>query len=466
MSKKATSVSSVKMIRKLGWGSGVFADVIMANAFSYLANPIYNVALHVDPRLIGWAMGLPRVWDAITDPIMGNISDNTRSRWGRRRPYVLAGAILSGLIFALVWNPPGGWSPKALGLYFLAISFLYFTAYTIFSIPWNALGLELTDDYHERTGVQAVKTFLQAVGGMSLGMMWWLAIKIGRGDDVLGIRWVGVIFGIVIIGSGIVSAWSGKERVMKEQQERIAFMPAVKATFRNSAFMKVAGVLLCVLVGLFLIQPMALYINIFHVYGGNKEPVAHLNMIMNFIFQGVGLALTPLVAMVSRRFGKKNTLSAGLLFVALGYFISWWTYTPQMPYLQMLTLGLCAPGLSCLWILTPSMVADLCDLDELHTGRRREGMYMATYTWVIKAGLALSMVLSGYLLQGSGYRAEAVEQAAGVITKLRLFYMIIPTVFTIAAFVLARKYPLTEERSMQIRKELDSRKGSSEGRVG
>jgi GPH family glycoside/pentoside/hexuronide:cation symporter len=442
---------------KAAWASGAIADVFMANSFSYLALPIYNVALKVDPVFLGWAMGLPRIWDAFADTFAGNISDNTRSRWGRRRPFIFFGALLSGLFFALMWMPPAKATPQVIGIYFLIASFLYYSAYAVFTVPWGALGLELTGDYNERTSVQAWKNALQAIGGLFLGALWWLSLRLGS-NEVEGARWVGVIFGIVIAAAGILPALLVRERHVDRSQQKIPFLKAARATFANPAFLCIAGFTLCIIFGIFVINSFALYINIVHVFGGNKAGVSTLNLIINGAFQAVGLAITPVVAAVAKRAGKSRTLIGGMLFVIVGFLSSWWTYTPAAPYLQVVSLILISPGLSCLWIIGPSMLADVCDYDETKTGLRREGMYNACYSWTIKAGIALTIVMGGYMLKWAGYDAilEA-NQATGVVDRLRLLYMIVPAVMSLIGIIFVVLYPLNDRRIAEIRKQLASK---------
>lgn len=430
----------------------------MANAFSYLALPIYNVALKVDPVLLGWAMGLPRIWDAFADAFIGNISDNTRTRWGRRRPFIFAGAIASGVLFALVWMPPASSGAMTIAGYFLAVSFLYYTAYAVFTVPWGALGLQLTGNYAERTNVQAWKNVFQATGGAFLGVLWWLSLRIGD-NEVEGARWVGIIFGLLIALAGIIPALFVRESGAGLDQPKMPFWTAVKSTFSNRAFLCVIAFTLCIVFGIFTVNAFALYINILHVFGGNKEAVSSLNMVMNAVFQFSGLVMTPLIAWAAHKLGKRHALGAGLCLVVAGFLASWWTYTPSAPYLQGVTLALVSIGLACLWIIGPSMLADVCDLDELSTGRRREGMYSAAYAWAIKAGIALTMVASGYMLSFAGYDAtREAAQAAGVVDRLRLLYMTVPAGLSLVALLFVYLYPLSEAKALAIREKLEARK--------
>lgn len=443
--------------KKSAWALGSISDVYMNNALNYLAFPIYNMGLSVDPRILGWALGLPRIWDALSDPLMGNISDNTRSRFGRRRPYIFVGAVLCAIMFALIWSPPTGWSPTALGWYFMLMVFLYYTAYTIFMVPWGALGLELTSDYNERTRVQAYRTVFQAIGGLGLGTMWVLAQKWGGGDDVVGVRYVGIAFALLILVCGILPALLCRE-THHQNQGSIRFWPAVKATFSNKVFLLLIAVTICVMLGIFMVNSFAVYINTYYVFNGDKEGVARIGMYANFAFQGAGIALVPIIAHIAARMGKRKTLIGGLTLVVIGYASSWWLYTPINPWLQMIPLALAAPGLSCMWIIASSMIADICDMDELTTGRRREGMFGASYSWACKAGISLTMVLSGYMLQWSGFDSTVDVQPESVITNMRLLYMLVPMGFVSLAACLLLFYPLSEARVRATQEELEHRK--------
>ena len=440
--------------KKSAWGLGAIADVYMANALNYLAFPIYNMGLGVDPRMLGWALGLPRIWDALSDPLMGNISDNTHTRWGRRRPFIFIGAIFCAVMFGLIWSPPTSLSVKAIGWYFMGMTFIYYTAYTIFVVPWGALGLELTRDYNERTRVQAYRTVFQGVGGLGLGAMWFLAQKWGGGDDIVGVRYVGWTFAALVLVCGVFPAIFCRESAATQHQKKIKFWPAIKATFSNKIFLLLIAVTICVFLGIFMVNTFSLYITTYYIFGGDKMAVSKLSMYANFIFQGAGIALVPLISFLAARIGKKVTLIGGLLLVVVAYGTSWWLFTPKNAYLSLIPMALAAPGLACMWTIASSMIADICDLDELKTGLRREGMFGASYSWACKAGVSLTMILSGYMLKWSGFDAAVDVQPEGVITTMRLLYMFVPMGFVGLAIVLLLFYPLSEKRILEIQKQL------------
>ena len=149
----------IPFAKKVVYGSGAFVNNLLASAIGGMVI-VLNIGLGMNPALVGLLSALPRLTDAITDPLMGFISDNTRSRWGRRRPYLFCGAIAVGIVFAVLWQLPGGKSETFYFWYFLGGSLLFYLAYTIYATPWVAMGYELTPDFHERTRLMGVQNFI------------------------------------------------------------------------------------------------------------------------------------------------------------------------------------------------------------------------------------------------------------------------------------------------------------------
>ena len=145
--------------QKFSYGLGAIVNNLLGGAIGYMSI-VLNVGLGMNPALVGTLQAIPRLTDAITDPVMGYISDKTRSRFGRRRPYIFIGAILVGLIFALMWQLQPGRSEMFYFRFFLVLSIIFYLAYTMFATPWVALGYELTSDYHERTRLMGVMNFM------------------------------------------------------------------------------------------------------------------------------------------------------------------------------------------------------------------------------------------------------------------------------------------------------------------
>jgi GPH family glycoside/pentoside/hexuronide:cation symporter len=459
-------MQNLKIRDKLFYGLGSVSDVIMANIVFQLAMPIYNIELKVSATLIGLAISLPRLWEAITDPLIGNLSDNTRTRWGRRRPFLVVGSILGGILCALMWMPPTLLGGNGLFVYFLVTSILFFTAYAVFSMPYNALGFEMARDYDSRTSLMSYKTFVMSIGS-TLFLPWLYKmcfIPAFGGTVIQGARFVGCIAGVLIILFGILPAVLCKEPASTQKQEKIGLLVAMKYTFMNKSFLIVSGIVFCIVIGVFLAFPLMLYINLSIVFAGQgmqqaKEAAAQLGGVYNTVYGILGIVAVPVINLLGKKYGKKRTLIGGLLMVASAFALSPVLFSQKYPYLQVIVGILASPGLSCVWVLTSSMLADVCDLDELKTGLRREGMFGAAFSWLVKLGLAAVMALSGYIIARSGFDPELTQQAPATVHFLRFFFAGVPLVFLGIAIVLTFMFPVTRERLTEVQAELEARRG-------
>jgi GPH family glycoside/pentoside/hexuronide:cation symporter len=203
---------------KLAYGVGAFVNNLLAAASGGMVI-VLNLGLGMNPALVGLLGALPRLTDALTDPMMGFISDHTRTRWGRRRPYILGGAIAAGVLFALLWQLPEGRSQNFYFAYFLVGSILFYMGYTVFATPWVALGYELTPDYHERTRLMGVQNFIgQLAYVVSPWFLWIMTYEGFFENQVEGAAGLAIIIAAVVIGFGVIPAIVLRER-LKEVAE-------------------------------------------------------------------------------------------------------------------------------------------------------------------------------------------------------------------------------------------------------
>jgi glycoside/pentoside/hexuronide:cation symporter, GPH family len=452
----------LKTTTKISYGFGAISDVIMANIIFQLSGPIYVQGLHVSPVLIGLAVSIPRLWDAFTDPIMGNISDNSRFRWGRRKPFMFWGSLAAGILCALMWMPPTGLSQYGLFAYFLLISILFFTAYTVFSVPFNALGYELTGDYDQRTSVMSYKTLMMNIGSVLL-LPWAFklcTLDIFGGDEIVGARYVGALFGIMIFAAAVLTVLFAKENVEYAAQPKIKLLDAFKYTLSNKPFLSVNVIILVTLTGVFLAFPLLFYINMAYICPGDMAMTATWTGWYGTVYGMSGIILVPVINYFGQKLGKRKTLLAGLSIIIIGFMASWWLFTPTAPYLQLVFAFLVSPGLSCVFILTSSMMADVCDLDELKTGLRREGMFGAVFGFLVKLGLSLTLGLSGFILEWTGYNTEIDLQPETVSRNLRIMFALLPMTLLAISFIVVWNYSLTKERMLEVRQLLDKNKAN------
>ena len=471
----ATGVrGAVPRREKAAWAAGGAADAIMTTSIGQLALPVYNMGLGLDARLVGAAVAIPRFLDAFLDPIMGNISDNTRTRWGRRRPYIFAGAFLVPILYWLTWCPPKAASPTIIFAYLVGMSSLFFLAYTVYLIPHAALGFELSGDYHERTRIMAYRSFFGSVGGLFLPyFLLWSKAEVWGGNTVDGIRWVTGIAGGVMMLAILSTAVFCKERVSAQNQDKIGLFPALKHTMTNGPFVIVIGIIMLVIVACFLVGPLEIYVLTYYTGRGDELFGASLYGDTNFMYGIIGIVMTILISFVATRIGKKATLLIGEGLALVSFLLTLYFYSPDLPYASWKVPGsnfslvlhplmvvklILNPGLTSVWILGFAMIADVCDVDELKNGLRREGMFGAMYnTVVIKIGISLVTVLSGFAVSLSGYMPK-VAPSPEVVANLRYMYAFVPASLLGLAFVLTLFYPLSEAKMREVRAQLESRK--------
>jgi GPH family glycoside/pentoside/hexuronide:cation symporter len=430
---------------------------------------VLNLGLGMNPVLVGWIGAIPRVFDAISDPMVGYLSDHTRTRWGRRRPYIFVGALLAGLVFALMWQLPDGRSESFYFWVFLSASILFFLAYTLYATPFVAFGYEMTADYHERTRLHA---FANTVGQLAwvVAPSFYLIMadeNLFR-DKVQGARALAIAVGVAIALLGVVPAIVCRERqapvpTAGARQGALAnlleFLKGIVVTFKCGPFVKICAATFLVFNGFQFGVSFSLFVMIYYVFGGNHFQAGKLNFWFGGLTAVATLVVIPVTAWLATRLGKRRTFSLTISVSLAGYALKWVGYNPDYPYLLLCAAPFVAFGTGSLFTLMGSMVADVCDYDELSTGQRREGVFGAIYWWMVKIGMSLAALLAGYMLDGSGYDVALPAQSAKTLFLLRVFDVGAPLLTSALAIVIMLTYPISERRAYEIRAELERRRG-------
>ncbi|MDQ8193692.1 MFS transporter [Coraliomargarita sp. SDUM461004] len=450
------------MKQKLGYASGALADNLIMNGFSALVLPVYNIGLFVNPVLLGWAMAIPRFFDAITDPIMGNLSDNTRTRWGRRRPYIVAGIIATVLLLPLLWMAPS--SADWTVFWWLTIfGVLYFLAYTVFIIPYQALGFEMTSDYDERTRLLAWPNY---IGLTASFFMPWLPRFIefdGFGGVVSGAIWVSVAMGVIILVSGLLPAIVGREIARAEDQQKIKLLDAIKLTLKNRAFLIVVSANVVMLTGLATFVNLSLYVNIFYIYGGDRDAGTALAGIAGSTYAGFSYLSVLLGTTIATRLGKKPACFILLSLTLLGVSSMWWTLRPEWPYLQLASTALVGFGLQGSWMMFFIMIGDVCEEDERENGLRREGIFSAVGGFSRKMSVAVASILGGSMLSLIAFDAEAAANGTldpSVLDRLKTVFVLGQASVVMLGMLLLYFYPISRARAEETQRILQQRRAA------
>ena len=459
-SSPPTSCEKLSLGTKVAWGFGGVADNLIMNVPILLAMPIYNIGLHLNPAALGTAMLIPGAIDAFLNPLVGNITDNTRSRWGRRRPYIAIGSMIPAIMLPLLWMPPVT-TTSGMFWYILVSFFIYYLFYTVFVVPYTALGYELTTDYNERTRVLAWRMYIGVGASLSTPWLYKICALPAFGNIVIGARFVSLGIAVLIVVTGLIPAIFCRERTEAQAQPQVSLRSALKYTANNKPFLFMLGTYIVILSGFLTSCALQLYVNIYYVCKGNHELAGTLVGMFGTIVAGLSYVSLPLFTWISTHWGKRPAMVASLSLSMSGTLVLWLTMGPLNPYLQMTAAVFFGLSLQGCWLLISSMVADICDEDELRTGMRREGVYSAVTALSLKLAVAMTSLLSGLCLTLAHFDAAAADRdgvPVQVITNLRLFYFGAQGLaFSIGA-VLFCFYPISRERALETRRILDERK--------
>ncbi|MEM1155784.1 MAG: MFS transporter, partial [Pseudomonadota bacterium] len=318
----------VPLSRRIGWGFGGIADNFMANTLFALGMIIYTTAFYIPAGIAGLALFVPRLFDAITDPLIGNFSDNFRSRWGRRRPLMLIGVLGCVVLLPLMWYPPlletaqNPWYSNGPFWYIAVLGSIYFLFYTLFMVPYTALGFELTPDYDERTRVLSWRMYLGLAASMTVPSLYWFCRKDvfgdGVGGEIAGARVVSFVVAGVILITGLIPVFATREREDIERQASINIFQAVGSTLTNRPFLILFIAYIAVIMGLFTAGTVGQFALIYYVFqtavsvDAAKDYASFLGLVMGVVAALTSYASMFLVGRLSMLTGKRQGMLLGL----------------------------------------------------------------------------------------------------------------------------------------------------------
>jgi GPH family glycoside/pentoside/hexuronide:cation symporter len=458
--------------QKIAFGVGMLGNQMFPAALSIFMVVLVK-GLGMDPVLWGILFFLPRLVDAITDPVMGFISDNTCSRWGRRKPYIFVGSIVTGLSFIAMWQVYPENSELYNFTYFLLTSIVFYIGLTVFSTPYVAMGYETSNDYHERTRLMAVA---QWIGQWAWVVVPWFWVIIYDTDIFpsadAGARTLSIWVGLGCLALTMVPALFCKTQHVREDElqelsrEKLSanireLLKNFKEAFACAQFRQLCIATFFVFNAFNTVAGFSFFIIVFYLFNGDAGAAGTWPAWFGTISAlCTSFLVIPIITLLSQRLGKKKTFLFSQMVSLLGYVMFWWCFDPQNPWLMFLPLPLFAFGIGSLFTMMMSMTADVCDLHELENGTRREGIFGAIYWWMVKFGFAIAGLLSGLILTLAGFDQDVSVQAPDTLEALKLAYILVPMAGTLIAIAVMSRYDLSEERAHDIRLQLERRRGT------
>ena len=434
-----------------GWGLGTLGVAVLFNATNYLLLRFLTDFAGLAAAAAGLAIALSKIYDAVTDPLMGVLSDRTRTPWGRRRPYLFVGGLACGAAFALLFHAPAlGGGEASVALVFVLL-LLYATAYTAFNVPYLAMPAEICGDYHERSYLMSYRVGFIGVGQLAAGFLGPFLIAT-YGGGVLGHERMSLVLGGIIIAATWASFFmtAGAPETAPVVNQRMPFRARLRTVLENRPFAVLLLTKLCLLMGVAFTGSTVAYVTT-RIMDGPDQLLALLIVIIT-----VGqVASMPLWLMLARGKDKKMVYYGGALLFSLSS-LSWLLADAGEATAVFLLRGLVnGIGSGGLLLIAQSLLPDALEYDYLRTGLRREGVLSGFYTTVEKVAFALGAAVTGLFLGAMGYvsgtEGAATGQPQSAILAIYLCASVLPAAAVTLSAIVLRWYDLDEHKLTALR---------------
>lgn len=432
---------------KVFYGIGDLGNALVNSAIQFFLMKFYTDAALILPALAGNALLIGKIWDAVNDPLFGWITDKTKSRFGKRRVFMIFGAIPLGISIALLWFVPQAY--RLTTFVWIALTFILFdTLWTLTNVPYYSLTSELTDDYDERSSLTTYRMAM-AVPAYLVGVALTPAIVGLFALQRTGYAFIGILYGVIAAAVLLISAAGLRERkgVVVTKPEA----SPIKSLFiaaKNKPFVWLCGTY-------FIINISFAFIKILMAYYIEYQLLmkAETSLVMGLMLVCVTISL-PFWQWISRKIDKGPAYGLGMLIggaaVVLTYFLP--HHSTAMIYLIAVLAGF---GFSAQWIFPWAMVADVADYDRLETGQQRSGVYYGIWGLATKISEALALAAVGWILTGFGY-VPNVEQTPNALLGIRLFFGLVPAACIFISLPLLFKYPITRKSHAEVKAKLEA----------
>ena len=466
----ATARSGVSLPLKVLYSIGEVGNSLKSFSFGLFLLFYYTSVLGLPGSLVGLATALTIFWDAAIDPFIGHLSDRLYSSLGRRHPFMLVGAICMGLGFVLVFSPPAGLSPSALFAWLTITNIFLRTTNSLFTVPYYALGAELSQDYHERTSVTGFRAGFALFGTLVAAGLSFVVFFPNTTPGVdpkfspSAYSSLGLTFGLAMTLTAltaVLGTWPRRTKIQKAERpatgKSLGFLDSLMLSLRNPAFLRLAASTSVFFLASVINATLAVHYLTY--YAGIKES-SSLSLFQISFYLGA-LAGVVLWLKIAKWIDKHRlyigaTLTLALL-IAAAYALVGEGHLFGTGNILPLAIGNGLGGFfaSALWVVPASMVADVADQDELTTGQRREGAFFGIHSFFLQESAGMALLVTGVLVDYfAGLIPGQVEQSPQTINRLALLFSLLPAALFLVAAFLMRGYGLTRQKVEAIQCEL------------
>ncbi|MGQ9586227.1 MAG: MFS transporter [Anaerolineae bacterium] len=441
---------TTKLIYALGeFGPSVGVGTVIPFYFLFFLTDV----AHLRAGLAGTILLVARLWDAINDPLVGLLSDRTRSRWGRRKPYMVAGTVPMGITFALLWVVPPLADATALVLYYLVVYLLFDLFYTLVTGPYVALTPEMTLDADERTSVVTYRMVVSIVTGLAAAVAMPFVFNAAPSMQA-GFAILGVSIGFISALPYLAIARVVDERPEFQQDAAFGLLQSLRSVLRNRAFWISLGIYLLGWMAIALVEAVFAYYVVYWVGMPEEDSPILLALIL-----GSATLFLPVVNGLSHRLEKKWAYVVSTAVWALAHLTLW--FIPQMMILPVAVVAAVAGlGVASAHVLPMAMGVDVLESVELDSGQRQEGVFGGLSAFVHKLATSLALFALGWALEWAGYVGDAPSQTPQALLAIRTLVSLVPCLLLVGSLFLAARFPITRERHWEMRAELAARRAS------
>lgn len=462
---KPSDLQKINTRSKFALGIGFFAMFFANQSIAVLAIPFYQMTLGVDPFLLGIALTIPIIISTSLGPWVGHLSDNFSSAYGRRRPFIFVGAWLSCFTFGAIWMVSPSWSETVQLIYFVLCSIIFNICVVFLSVPLTCLSYEMSDDHHERTKIMGFTSYFIKIGSLLHQWLFPLSQLAIFGGLFLGVKFVGWGVAVFIIGFlGCIPSFFCYERVPTKlftssvgnhYKKNLGLFRSLASLRKNKALIILLILTVIQLCGGAFTASMDYYLVVYYQHSGDVAEGAIWKGVLSTSYAVFGLLSIPLIAKLSVTYGKVKALKLIYLLTAIGGVLKWFIFTPDVRWLLLLDAVFCTAIWTAMTMLIPSMLADLCDEDEVLHQQRREGLFVSIHTWVVNFSMAAALLLSGIALNMVGFDAsDHINQSDESILLMRLILSLGTVFFSLIPLYFIRYYHIDDKHCLETKKKL------------